>query len=107
MRISELVQTAHSDARAKGWHDPSPTPVEQIALAHSELSEALEAYRERGLDAWTREDGKPEGIASELADTVIRIADTAATLGIDLELAIEEKLLFNRTRPFRHGGKRL
>ena len=53
---------------------------------HSELSEALEAYRTNGLESWhlvvnnsayTRGGRKLEGIASELADVVIRVADMA------------------------------
>lgn len=102
-----MVSQAHEDSKAKGWYQPPPTTAEQIALGHSELSEALEAFRDRGTEKWYREDGKPEGIASELADTIIRIADMAGALGIDLEDAIVEKLAFNRTRPYRHGGKRL
>jgi len=51
------------------------------------------------------ENGKPEGVASELADTVIRICDLAGMLGLDLGKAIVEKMVYNETRPHRHGGK--
>ncbi len=107
MTITELIRLAHANAVAKGFYDPPPTPIEQIALAHSELSEALEAYRDHGLRDWEREDGKPEGFASELADTVIRIADMSGRLGIDLQEVIAKKMKFNATRSFRHGGKKL
>lgn len=50
---------------------------------------------------------KPEGVASELADVVIRVADLCGLYGIDLETALEEKMAFNDTRPYRHGGKQL
>ncbi len=49
---------------------------------------------------------KPCGIPSELADVAIRLADLAGALGIDLEQAIIEKHRYNRTRAYRHGGKR-
>lgn len=107
MGVRELVKVAHANAVAKGFHDPAPTFGDFIALAHSELSEALEAYREHGLADGTSDGGKPEGVASELADTVIRIADMCGALGIDLEAAIVAKVKHNAGRPYRHGGKRL
>jgi hypothetical protein len=50
--------------------------------------------------------GKPAGIPIELADIVIRIRDTAQSLGIDLEAAIAEKHEYNKSRPYQHGRKR-
>jgi hypothetical protein len=98
----------------------------KIALMHSELSEALEEVREGRLDYYVHPEGdaeptkldpkrakfayaygaKPEGAVVELADCVIRIFDLCGALGLDLEGAIEAKHAYNRTRPFRHGGKR-
>lgn len=50
---------------------------------------------------------KPCGFPSELADIVIRVGDLAFRLGIDLEKAVEEKMKYNRTREFLHGGKKV
>lgn len=87
-------------------------------LIHSELSEALEEVRagKPGLyfkevngftvtDATERRGEKPEGVAVELADAVIRIADLCGHLGIDLEAAIDLKMAYNETRPFKHGKR--
>lgn len=49
---------------------------------------------------------KPEGVAVELADCVIRILDYCGHAGIDIEEAIRIKHEYNKTRPYRHGGKK-
>ena len=106
--IRELVQVAYQDATKKGWHQQMHSFGDLIALAHSELSEALEAYRLTGdYLPLVGPGGKPEGVPSELADVVIRIADMCGYLGIDLSEAVVNKLAWNRTRPHRHGGKHL
>lgn len=48
---------------------------------------------------------KPEGVPAELADVVIRCFDFADKYGINLDEAIRHKMVYNRTRPRRHGGK--
>jgi len=50
---------------------------------------------------------KPEGVPSELADIVIRVFDMCGYYGIDLYAAIKEKMAYNESRPYKHGGKKL
>lgn len=85
----------------KGWYDTNTTTVERLCLIHSEISEALEAYRNdipRGEKGWMGE---------ELADATIRIFDLAFGENIDIVSEIEKKHKFNKTRPYRHGNKRV
>lgn len=106
MEIKKLIRIAGRDAKEKGWWDNPPTFGEFIALCHSELSEALEEHRSGHTLTETYLNGeKPEGIPVELADVVIRIFDYCDNMGIDLEKAIVEKMLYNRKRPYRHGNK--
>lgn len=112
MTIAELIEQAHATALEKGWwSEPERTFGDQVALCHSELSEALEEFRVHGLDReqflYTTLDspGKPEGIAAEFADVLVRIADTCGRYGIPLEQALAAKLAYNKTRQSRHGGK--
>jgi NTP pyrophosphatase (non-canonical NTP hydrolase) len=48
---------------------------------------------------------KPIGLPSELADIIIRVLDLAASLDIDMDKAVIEKMQHNATRSARHGGK--
>ena len=76
---------------------------DRIALLHSEASEALEAYRARGLESWDGPGGKPEGVASEFADVFIRLLDDCDLYGIDLEAEFFRKMEYNMGRPYKHG----
>lgn len=114
--MTELQIYIHEWARRLGWWDDSNTKTvgDQIALMHSELSEALEVIRHGhspeefwGLPATHDPGRKPEGFGIELADCVIRILDTCQRYGIGLEQCIEIKMAYNETRPYRHGGKKL
>lgn len=123
VNINELVDQAYTHAVNKGfWEDieeatfdawPSQTAAieaafigQKLALIHSEVSESLEEARAGNYGATHQEGGKPEGLPSELADIVIRVADLCGHLGIDLESTIIEKLNYNsRSRGHKHGKK--
>ncbi len=105
MTIKELTKRCYNQAQALGWCDKPVSIPEQVALIHSEASEALESFRNNEPLTWTADKGKPEGIGSEYADIVIRIGHYCEALGIDLEAELIRKLDYNLTRGFRHGGK--
>jgi NTP pyrophosphatase (non-canonical NTP hydrolase) len=66
-----------------------------LALIHSEISEALEGFRKRLMD-----DHLPDRpmIEVELADALIRIMDLAGYLDLDIGGALVEKMEYNRNR---------
>lgn len=125
--LNDLLEWNYHINVHNGWFDGERTFGDEIALIHSEASEALEAFRADGFSDLVRlaegmyppksltvalaadqgRIGKPEGVASELADIVIRVLDSAKRHGIDIEDAIVRKLNYNATRGYRHGGKAL
>lgn len=121
--LNEFAHDVHENAVAHGWWETEREFGTIIALCHSELSEALEEHRSgkpplyfSGKDAsgCTEERKtpfppvitKPEGVAVELADCIIRILDYCGHAGIDIAEAIRIKHKYNKTRPYRHGGKK-
>jgi hypothetical protein len=72
-----FAKEVHENAVAHGWWESTRSVDELFALMHAELSEALEEARADHPLVWVGEGGKPEGIAVELLDCVIRALDFA------------------------------
>ena len=96
MEIKEMAEAVHQTAVEHGWWEERRKIPELLCLVHSEVSEALEAYR-------MSDEVK---FAEELADIVIRVFDIAEAQGINIEKEILGKHEVNRCRPAHHGGKR-
>lgn len=77
---------------------------QKLMLTVSEVAEAMEGHR-KGL----KDDKLPHRpmLEVELADAVIRIADLAGALGLDLGGAVVEKMAFNAVRPDHKAENRL
>lgn len=104
-----LLEVAHPLAKEKGWWDDMDRPIdEQVANFHAEISEAWEEYRAKRMETWYSSGGvavvnvvrnadgcpgvisggnddftpaKPEGFWVEIADLLVRLADTCGRYG--------------------------
>lgn len=110
--LNEFAKEVHKNAVEHGWWDKDKSFGEVAALIHSELSEALEEYRAGHPNVWyscevlhdgsvcvgqecledanwknreecQKQNRKPEGIAVDLIDAVIRILDYTGKMEVD------------------------
>lgn len=111
MTLNELRDMATKIAKKNGF--VNATPFEDIALIHSEVSEALEELRANmkpNETYYETKDGPPDkpcGVPSEMADIIIRVLHFCGKHAIDIERAVNQKMIYNESRSFKHGGKAL
>ena len=128
MNLNELAKEAHQIAVEHGWWEKEPSFGDLVALMHSELSEALEEYRAGRDMVWyactegtpehpcdpkdiydcemsgqeascAYRSEKPEGIAVELADCIIRILDWAGHENVNMDRIFFEVMEAHKDQP--------
>lgn len=93
LTLEELSALILKQAKEKGFGTKPDEVVvaEKIALIHTEVSEAYEAYRKKNID------GK-DGFSEELADIIIRTIHLAAIHSVDIGHEVKKKLKHNKSR---------
>jgi NTP pyrophosphatase (non-canonical NTP hydrolase) len=103
--LDGIAHQIHATAISKGFWEPDPVMMDKymakLALAHSEITEILEALRKnKGSQA----------VADEFSDAIIRLLDLWAALvmdgivqGVMLDDAFYNKMIVNMARPKLHG----
>jgi len=116
--LNDFAEIIYADAYEKGWHSEEESEDHYIERAcnnlHDEVSELHEAWRKNKLHQLCDKADKMlenniiplTNLEEELADIIIRALDNGKKLKIDLDSVVWRKILFNRTREYRHGNKR-
>lgn len=108
-RLEDLIEEA--------WKFMEPDAGYGVDLSHglmviiAQISYAMEEYRVNGLDPekfLTRDTatGFPRGMAAVFAKMFIVSAAVCYEFEIPMCEALEQKLAYNKSRPYRHGGKK-
>ena len=89
-KITELIMKQGKE-KGFGTKPEDVNVAEKIALIHSEISEAFEAYRHKNIN------GK-DGFKEEIGDAIQRILHRCGVFDIDVEKEILKKINSNRNR---------
>ena|SRR5690348_15207985 len=122
--LNDLAQAIYQRNIEKGFYEKEKNIGEMLCFIHSEVSEALEADRNRSyckmsqseknvLFGWTRDEDfvndyklKVKGtFEEEMADILIRVLDMCAFKGIDIVAHVSAKIRYNQSREKYHGKK--
>lgn len=118
--LTKLAAEVHKNAASKGFWDRPSEFGTLLMLIVSELGECLESDRINKRAATHEYFALPQfksqqefeeafrtmmkdTVEDELADAIIRILDVAAAYSIDIGYHVEQKMLYNATRPPKHG----
>jgi NTP pyrophosphatase (non-canonical NTP hydrolase) len=95
--LNARVAEVRALADAKGFSSAPERIWEMLALIHTEVSEATDAYKK----------GDPlDHVGEELIDAVIRIFHLLSALGLDADALFDAKMAHNWQRPHKYNTAR-
>jgi len=95
--LNDYVREVRQLCDAKGFSSEPEQFWQMLALIHTEISEATDAYKK----------GEPlEAVGEELIDAVIRIFHMLSAMGVDAEELFRAKMAKNWARPYRYNTVR-
>ena len=92
--LNARVDEVRAMCDAKGFSAAPERIWEMLALIHTEISEATDAYKKGEA---------MEHVGEELIDAVIRIFHLLSALGLDADTLFDEKMARNRQRPHKYN----
>ena len=95
--LNQKMLEVRALADGKGFSSDQARVWEMLALIHSEVSEATDAYK-KGESV--------EHVGEELTDAIIRILHLMSALNLDAEALFEEKMRRNWERPHKYNTVR-
>ena len=95
--LNVMMQQVREMADAKGFSSDHSRIWEMLALIHTEISEATDAYK-KGESL--------EKVGEELIDAIIRILHLVSALNLDAEELFQRKMEINWSRPHKFGTVR-
>jgi len=101
MEIQKLMDDAYELAIEKGFYNGDERPIELLAMIHTEVSEAINIYRKKGMKDYS----SMESLPTELADVILRTLTFCRHFNIDIENSLIKKMEYNKKRVWQNVHK--
>ena len=106
IRVADMAEWYRIDLAKSLEEDEDLGEAKQAGNLDS-FGEWIAAIHENMADAGYHQRNGGDNMGSHLVAVISMAQDMASHYGIDLDAAIEAKMQYNKTRPYRHGGKAL